>query len=215
MSPTAFSKFLSLSGLAAMLGGVLFSGKVLWDMINITPPHAADVTDLLFFFAPLLLLIGLAGFCTLCAQRYETLGKVGCVISLSGLAVGTIGSLIGVWIEPLRLAYWLGFRFLCIGLVLLGIATIGARALPRGWSILPLVLGLLGLGRAFFMFFAVTRGATLFEAPEGQGESGSFLASWAGTLTSVLGVLFGIGWVLLGYALWTGKTEETERPTTR
>jgi hypothetical protein len=80
---------------------------------------------------------------------------------------------------------------------------------------LPLVLGLLGLGRAFFMFFAVTRGATLFEAPEGQGELGSFLASWAGNLTSVLGVLFGIGWVLLGYALWVGRIDETERPTAR
>jgi hypothetical protein len=96
MDPTAFLKFLSLSGLAAMLGGVLFSGKVLWNMIDIRPSHAIDVTDLLFFFAPLFLLIGLAGFCTLCAQRYETLGKVGCIISLSGLAVGTIGSLAGV-----------------------------------------------------------------------------------------------------------------------
>jgi hypothetical protein len=96
MDPTAFLKFLSLSGLAAMLGGVLFSGKVLWNMIDIRPSHAIDVTDLLFFFAPLFLLIGLAGFCTLCAQRYGTLGKVGCIISLSGLAVGTIGSLAGV-----------------------------------------------------------------------------------------------------------------------
>lgn len=97
--------------LAAMLGGVLYSGKVLWNMTNIRPSQATDVTDLLYFFAPLLLLIGLAGFCTLCAQRYGTLGKVGCVISLSGLAVGTMGSLVGVWIEPLRLAYWLGVPF--------------------------------------------------------------------------------------------------------
>ena len=95
MSPTAFLKYLQWSGLAAMLGGVLFSGKVLWNTIGIRPSHATDVTDLLFFFAPLLLLIGLAGFCTLCTQRYGTLGKLGCVVSLSGLAVGTIGSLVG------------------------------------------------------------------------------------------------------------------------
>ena len=209
MSPTAFSKFLSLSGVAAMLGGVLFSGKVLWDMMNITPRPATDVTDLLFFFAPLLLLIGLAGFCTQCAQRYETLGKVGCVISLSGLAVGTIGSLVGVWIEPLRLAYWLGFRFLCIGLVLLGVATIKAKALPGGWSALPLAVGLVGLGRALFMFFAVTMGSKGLDAPEAGDELDTFLSSWAGTLTSVLGVLFGLGWVCLGYALWAGKTEAT------
>src|SRR5215203_1192143 len=209
MSPTVFLRFLSLSGLAAMLGGVLFSGKVLWNMIGIRPSHATDVTDLLFFFAPLFLLIGMAGFCILCAQRYETLGKVGCVISLSGLAVGTIGSLVGVWVEPLRLAYWLGFRFLCIGLVLLGVATIKAKALPGGWSALPLALGLVGLGRALFMFFAVTMGSKGLDAPEAGEELGTFLSSWAVTLTSVLGVLFGLGWLCLGYALWAGKTEAT------
>ena len=191
-----------------MLGGVLFSGKVLWDMMNITPPHATDVTDHLFFFAPLFLLIGMAGFCTLCTQRYGTLGKMGCIISLSGLAVGTIGSLVGVWVEPLRLAYWLGFRFLCIGLVLLGVATIKAQALPGRWSALPLTLGLLGLGRILFMFFAVTVGSTGLNAPETGDELGTFLSSWAGTLTSMLGLLFGLGWLCLGYALWAGKTEE-------
>jgi len=192
-----------------MLGGVLFSGKVLWDMMNITPPHATDITDLLFFFAPLSLLIGMTGFCILCAQRYGTLGKMGCIISLSGLAVGTIGSLVGVWVEPLRLAYWLGFRFLCIGLVLLGVATIKAKALPRGWSALPLAVGLVGLGRALFMFFAVTMGSTGLNAPEAGDELGTFLSSWAGTLTSMLGLLFGLGWLCLGYALWAGKTEVT------
>jgi hypothetical protein len=207
MDPTAFSKFLPWSSLAAMLGGVLFSGKVLWDMMIITPLHATDVTDHLFFFAPLFLLIGMAGFCTLCAQRYGTLGKMGCIISLSGLAVGTIGSLVGVWVEPLWLAYWLGFRFLCIGLVLLGVATIKAQALPGGWSALPLTLGLLGLGRTLFMFFAVTMGFTGLNAPEAGDELGTFLSSWAGTLTSMLGLLFGLGWLCLGYALWAGKTE--------
>src|SRR5215203_4108223 len=183
MSSTAFLKYLQWSGLAAMLGGVLFSGKVLWNMIGIRPSHATDVTDLLFFFAPLLLLIGLAGFCTLCAQRYGTLGKLGCVVSLSGLAVGTIGSLVGVWIEPLGLAYWLGFSFLCIGLVLLGIATIKAQALPGGWSALPLAFCLIGLGRAIFMFFPYTTRSTGLDAPEARDELGTFLSSWAGTLT--------------------------------
>jgi hypothetical protein len=192
-----------------MLGGVLFSGKVLWNMTNIRPSHTTDVTDVLFFFAPLLLLIAMAGFCTLCAQRYGTLGKMGCIISLSALAVGTIGSLVGVWIEPLRLAYWLGFRFLCIGLVLLGVATIKAQALPGGWSALPLAVGLVGLGRALFMFFAVTMGSTGLNAPEAGDELGTFLSSWAGTLTSVLGLLFGLGWVCLGYALWASKSEAT------
>lgn len=201
--------------MAAVLGGVLFSAKILWEMAGVVPLNTTDITDTLFFVVPLLWLAGLSGFYARCTERYGPLGNIGFMVSLSGLAVGTIGSLIGAWVEPLRLGYWLGFRFLCLGLVLLGIATIGARALPGGWSILPLVLGLLGLGRALFTFFAVTRGARVFNAPEGQGELGSFLASWAGTLSSVLGVLFGIGWVLLGYALWASKIDETGRPTAR
>jgi hypothetical protein len=46
-------------------------------------------------------------------------------------------------------------------------------------------------------------------APEAGDELGTFLSSWAGTLTSVLGLLFGLGWVCLGYALWAGKSEAT------
>jgi hypothetical protein len=212
MSP---SERLRWSGLAAALGGVLFSAKILWEMAGVVPLNTTDITDTLFFVVPLLWLAGLSGFYARCTERYGPLGNTGFMVSLGGLVVGAIGSLVGAWIEPLQLAYWLGFRFLCLGLVFLGIATIGARALPHGWSVLPLVLGLLGLGRAFFMFFAVTREATLFEAPEGQGELGSFLASWAGTLTPGLGVLFGIGWILLGYALWVGKAEEAERSPPR
>ena len=184
-------------------------------MAGVVPLNSTDTTDTLFFVIPLLWLAGLSGFCARCTDRYGPLGNAGFMVSLGGLAVGTIGSLVGAWVEPLWVAYWLGFRFLCIGLVLLGIATLRARTLPRGWSVLPVVLGLLGLGRAFFRFFVVTMGASIFEAPEGQGELGGFLASWAGTLSSVLGVLFGIGWVLLGYAHWAGKTEETARQPAR
>jgi hypothetical protein len=91
----------------------------------------------------------------------------------------------------------------------LGIATIKAQALPGGWSALPLAVGLVGLGRALFMFFAVTMGSTGLNAPEAGDELDTFLSSWAGTLTSMLGLLFGLGWLCLGYALWAGKTEGT------
>ena len=59
------------------------------------------------------------------------------------------------------------------------------------------------------MFFAVAIGSKGLDAPEAGDELGTFLSSWAGTLTSVLGVLFGLGWLCLGYALWAGKTEAT------
>ncbi len=198
--------------MAAILGGALFSAKIFWDMADVVPPYATDVTDALFFLVPLLLLLGLAVFYARCAERYGALGTMGSIMGLISLAAGVIGSVAGIWAEPLRLLYWLGFRFLCIGLVLLGIATIRAQALPRGWDILPLVLGLLGLGRALFMFLEGTMGATGLGAPEAQSALGNFLSLWAETLASVLGLLLGLGWVWLGYALWTGKTEVVQQP---
>lgn len=189
---------------AAFVGGALFFGKILWGMMNVVPAYAPDFTDTLFFLVPLLWLIGLAGFHIRYAGRYGTLEEIGFLIAFGGVAVGVVGSLGGIWIETLRLAYWLGFRFLCIGLVLLGVASIRARVLPRGLSALILILGLLGLGRALFMFFAATMGAMGIEAPE---TPGTFLSLWAGTLTSLLGLLFGLGWVWLGLVLWADKSE--------
>ena len=195
-----------------MLGGVLYSAKIFWDTtIYGAPLHLADVTDTLFFVVPLLLLLGLAGFGARYTERYGALGKTGLLTGLSGLAVAVIGSLGGIWIESLQLVFWLGFRFLCIGLVLMGIATIRVRALPRGWNAVPLILGLLGLGRALFAFFAATMGVTGLEAPEAQGPVGDFLSLWAGTFSSVFGVLFGLGWVWLGYILLADRTGTARR----
>ena len=100
-------------GLAAILGGAVFFTKILWDLAGIVPAYTFDVTDALFFLVPLLWLVGLAAFCAQHAERYGALGKAGFTTGLIGLAAGFVGSLLGVWAEPLGLLYWLGFRFLC------------------------------------------------------------------------------------------------------
>ena len=207
--------FVRWDGLAAVLGGVLFFGMILWDMTGNVPAYGTDVTDTLFFLVPLLWLVGLWGFCARHEERYGVLGTIGLVTGLIGLAAGFIGSLVGLWAELFWLLYWLGVRFLYIGLVLLGIATIRARAMPHGWAALMLILGSLGLGRALFMFLEVTMGATGLETSEAQSALalGSFLSLWSGTFASVLGLLLGLGWVWLGYTLWTSKTETTQQPT--
>lgn len=207
--------FLNLArwgGLAAILGGALFFTKILLDLMGVVPAYTFDVTDALFFLVPLLWLAGLVSFCARHAERYGALGKAGFATGLIGLAAGFVGSLLGVWAEPLGLLYWLGFRFLCIGLVLLGIAMIRARALPRGWGALVLILGSLGLGRALFMFLEATMGVAGIEAPQAQSALGAFLSLWAGTFASVLGLLLGLGWVGLGYVFWTGKPEPYKQP---
>jgi hypothetical protein len=132
---------------------------------------------------------------------------------LIGLAVGFIGSLVGLWAELFWLLYWLGVRFLYIALVLLGIATIRARAMPRGWAALMLVIGSLGLVRALFMFLEATMGAMGLEAPEAQSALGNFLSLWSATVASVLGLLLVLSWVWLGYVLWTDKTGTGQQHT--
>ena len=77
-------------------------------------------------------------------------------------------------------------------MLLLGVATLIAALLPLPWRALPL---------AFF----------LLDVP---------LTTLAGTLFSTLGVsalpyaqplLLGLGWALLGYALWSGIGEDAQR----
>jgi hypothetical protein len=77
-----------------------------------------------------------------------------------------------------------GFLILAFGLVLLGFATLKTEALPR-WNFLPLAMGVL----------------IPLEVILGGGAS----------LGVVLSALFGLGWVPLGYLLWTDKAETVER----
>jgi hypothetical protein len=74
------------------------------------------------------------------------------------------------------------------GTLLLGIATAKAGVLPR-WSGLALVIGTLS---------ALTLG---FIGPE------NVRLQEAGVL------LFGVGWAVLGFALWSGKGETLQQPS--
>lgn len=77
-----------------------------------------------------------------------------------------------------------GFLILAFGLVLLGFATLKTEALPRR-NFLPLAVGVL-------IPLEVILGGV---APLGV----------------VLSAPFGLGWVPLGYLLWTDKAETVER----
>ena len=89
-----------------------------------------------------------------------------------------------VWIgsEIGWMLFLLGFLILSIGLVLFGVAAIRANELPR-WRALPLMVGAAGL-TAFLL--------------------GPFVVAAADLLLT----LIGIGWILLGYVLWTGRVNE-------
>ena len=111
-----------------------------------------------------------------------------------------IGNLIEFWVGPLlyddvpgefkptdHLGWAMvivGFLVVPIGFILLGVATLRAKVLPGWRRALPLIIGLM-----------ITSGMLL---AFGIGEAGlviSFLS-------------FGLGWIVLGYALWSDRSEQ-------
>ncbi len=190
---------------AAMMGGLLW--MVLVPLITLTYPGRSGWgrTDTLLGLAwedynrmlpaaLLLLLAGLAGLRVRYAGQSGRLGKVGFAVALVGLALMLAGNVVEFWVAggireqmtAIDLAGWigysLGYLLLAVGLVLLGIGVLRLKAFPR-WSALPLLMGLLVLP----MYVTVTSG-------NADG--------------AVLAVPFGLGWVVLGYALRSGEGEQ-------
>jgi hypothetical protein len=78
------------SGLAAMLGGVLWDLKAILDADDaVAGPNGA--TDALFFVVPLLLLVGLAGLYARYAGLVPGLGQTGFIRGFMGLALLVAG----------------------------------------------------------------------------------------------------------------------------
>ena len=180
------SNLVRLGGLAAALGGILFAAKAYWDR-NDGPPWPTDVTDSLAFITPLLFLMGIWGLYTLCRDRVGRLGTTGSLISCAGLPISVVGAIAVRFVDAFWFVFVLGILVGLIGLALAGIAIVRARPLGS-WSILPLVLAVYGL----FTFMS------------GDPPNSSF----GRTTGLVLWVLFGLGWVLLGYVLLSVRRQE-------
>jgi hypothetical protein len=190
------------SGLAAVLGGVLwvllvplitltYPGRTGWASVETIFSLAWEDYNKLLPIVLLLLLVGLTGLTAKHGRRSGSLGRVGLVVALFGLGLMLLGNVGEFWIAGgIRvgmtsaalvgwMSYSLGYLLLSIGLVLLGIAALRKKLLPYGNAV-PLTLGL----RGFPIFFTVTSGVTL---------------------GMVLATLFGLGWILLGYSLWSQR----------
>ena len=192
----AGSGFLRLGGLAAAVGGVLWSVKAL---IGTTggplgaPLWPAKGSDYLFVVVQLLFLAGIAGL----YARYEdgleeSEGGVALALSSTGVIVSCVGPLGLLSSEVAWYVFGVGCVVECIGLMALG-ATASqspAKTLPHYWRSLPFAIGLLGI----FSF-------PLGVPPDGVIET---------CLTVTLRTLFGLGWVLVGYHLcfFSGRGKE-------
>lgn len=173
------SSIVRLGGIAATLGGILFAAKAYWDR-NDAPPWSSDLTDTLGFVNPLLFLIGALGLYSFGKGRLGRLATSGFLISLAGFAIGTVGAIVVQFADAFWFVFVLGLLTGLIGLALAGIPILKAKLLGL-WSILPLVLGVYGP-------FALMTG----DPPH---------SAFGHTAGLILWCLFGLLWVILGYAL--------------
>jgi hypothetical protein len=180
------------AGVAGMLGGALF---VLSAVLIASMPRGCiggecaartmretGAAGALLMLALLLIVVGMAGLVIRArnAGRFGALGKTGAVVAAVGVALPLIGSLVqGVLYGgdyPLMPYFVIpGVLALVTGFVLLGIAVLLARVLPR-WAAALLVVGSLAM-----LGFNDQNAQALLAIPNG------------------------IAWIAVGYVLWSGE----------
>jgi hypothetical protein len=149
------SNTVRLGGLAAMLGGVLFVVSAtliasrprgcIGDECAFRQMRDTGVAGALLMLALLLVVVGAAGLVIRArnAGHFGRLGKTGAVVGAVGVALPVIGSLIqGILFDgeyPLMPYFVIpGVLALVVGFVLLGLAVLRARVLPR-WATVLLI----------------------------------------------------------------------------
>ncbi len=198
------SSFIRWSGLVAMVGGALW---VVGTVIHASKPRGCIAEECAFrpmresgaldgslmLLSVLLLAMGALGLMTLVRRhgRFGRAGKAGVLIGLVGAALLVIVILIQVIFfggEDFPLwPYFVipGLVALVVGFVLVGIAVLRAGVLPR-WVAVLIIVG------ALLMLLANEQTARV-----------------------LLMIPFGLAWVAVGYALWSGVGVPTGQPAAR
>jgi hypothetical protein len=181
-------------GFAAMVAGLLyFVGYA--GMAELLRPMMSNLGGhVVLGSAGLATLLALVGVLARDAGRSTRLGTAGYILSFVGVAEFSVGNLAeGVWLaEELGVVlFGMGLMILTVGVVLLSYGVRRAKVLPA-WAMWPLAIG-------WAAFLPVANSPAVFGFD-------FFLASLLGA-----GML-GIGWVTVGYALWSGKTASARQP---
>ena len=193
-------------GLSAVAGGIFL---IIWAFLLILIFNPTGVPGSLYrlyvaldSFSWLLLIGGLVGLYARQANASGWLDAAGLALASSGGSIMAVLSLAYAE-QPMPGPYSWGDgsgRGVAVllweaGLLLLGLATLRARTPPLPWKALPL---------AIFLIFPLSIAATPLML--GAGLESEFFYS------GVPRVLTGIGWVLLGYALWSESGEDARQP---
>ena len=185
---------LSLGGIGGVLAGMLFVAWGYLDQKN-APLYFDVIVDMLAVIVPALFTLGLATLWTRCAGRAPRLAQTGIVTGLVGSALGTVRNLehvaghlwhtyapttgypallLNVWVPIV----WVPMLF--AGLLLGGVGAVGKRTV-RGLGTLLLAMGACG------WVYYFTDSGSLFEVR---------------SVHVGFGLLFSLGWVVLGLMLW-------------
>ena len=191
------------TGLAAMLGGLAWIG--FWSLHTLAhgPDNPAPTTytvlghtaddwgTLMLRTATIPLIVGLLGLTHRYGRRLGRLGFVGAVVALVGLLMLLAAGLgISGW-----MLYMLGAAVTSVGLILFGLAALRGGVLPWWRRGLPLLMG----GLPPLIDVVRQPGSPLLE----QSDLVGYL------LLERYGVVFGVGWLLLGYTLWMVRPSDS------
>ncbi len=190
------------SGWAAMLGGAVWWAS--WILNGLTRDGTVAVLGLsergwrTVANAGLVSFIGaLAGLAAAHSSRAGKVAIVGFLTTLLGLAALLAGNVIEFWVaaNPGGVISLFGLLVQPIGLILLGIPIFKANVLPRWARPVPLGFGaILGV----MLAVAMVRQAAGIRVQE--------------KLLAVVIMTIGLGWMVLGYALWSGWSAKKGTP---
>lgn len=206
------STLIRWGGLAAVAAGVLRLLEAFSAIVGVPATYVfarPPVSGGLSVLALLLMLVALVGLHARQAgsRGYGRLGTAGFLLALLGdLLAAALGPLVysgvAVDVSPSLVVVVVTGGVAAaaeLGLLLLGVATLRAAVLPSPWRALPVAIFLLG-------FPLITLAGPLFPAAGGIALV-IFIA--------VREVLLGLGWALLGYALWSEMGEGAWRRPAR
>ena len=168
----------------AILSGLAFT---VLSLLSLATPEPAAYLDVIFGVAWLSTVLAVAGLHAVQEGRYGLLGRVGSATLVGGAVATFLGALAiatgSVFLGGLL--FIVGGLLLLAGLVVLGIATLRARVLPR-WC-----------GAALILALPLTALAGPLTGGILQARSNS--GDYPGVI--VMGLL----WLGLGYALWSRR----------
>lgn len=197
------SDLIRWGGLAAMLGGTLW---VIGTLIHASKPRGCIAEECAFrpmresgvldgtlmLLSVLLFAVGAVGL-LIFVRRSGRFGRAG----KTGVLIGAVGAALLVIASPIRALFFggdfplmpffviPGVLALIVGFLLVGIAILRAGVLPR-WVAVLIIVGALAM--------------------LGFNEQ---------TWRALMAIPFGVAWVAVGYALWSGVGAPTGPPTAR